>query len=162
MDVEKYISDRLARRTFATPELRQKVADALRKSLNTIEAIKSIDDDYEETQTQDHIQDDGDGVSCITIADFESSQDQKRATLRTLWRGEIESDVAVLEEDSINAHGKWGYTALHFAAVEGNEAECDRLLELGADKTAVDNGGKCPWEKALLRGFDALAEKLKP
>jgi ankyrin repeat protein len=61
----------------------------------------------------------------------------------------------------VNAKGKWGYTLLHVAAMQGDEAECERLLALGANKKAKDNSGKMPWQKAQTAGHEALAEKLK-
>lgn len=70
--------------------------------------------------------------------------------------------LAAATADNVNAKGMYGYTALHRAAIAGDDAECDRLIALGAKTTVKDNSGKLPWQKAFSAGHEALAEKLKP
>ena len=51
------------------------------------------------------------------------------------------------EDKGVNAKLKWGYTKLHFAAIEGNEAECDKLLAMGANKKPKTMAAKCLGKK---------------
>ena len=113
--------------------------------------------------------DDSDGVPVIMPESLLGMQQRRKAELRAAAKSMFSPDEFVLDNqsdtivaDDINRKMKWGYTLLHFAAVEGNEVEIDRLLSLGADKTITDNSGKMPYQKAERKGFVDLAKKLMP
>lgn len=166
----------LSRRTYTSPELREKAKAALLKTLRPIEAIKSFEDDELafENAPGDYRYDDSDGVALTTEEELNARQQEKKDAMRITAREMFSDDTnedgfsstaggtAVAEAVEINRKLKWGYTALHFAALSGDEAECDRLLGLGADKSVKDNSGKQAWQKADFKGFTELAEKLRP
>ncbi len=171
--VEQKVDTLLSNRVFKSEAQRIRVRDALIKTLRPLEAFKSFeDDDAYENAPGDIRQDDSDGVPCVTIAELDISQQVKKAALRKSAR-ELFSDPGddgsiviaegtETEDEGIDRRLKWGYTLLHFAAQKGDEVECDRLIALGASKTAQENGGKYPWQKAELMGHEALAIKLRP
>jgi ankyrin repeat protein len=168
MDVETQVEALLARRTFATPALRERTREALLKTLRPLAAIKSFDDDDAfENSPDEYRQDDGDGVTCTSIAEIEARQQEKKGLLRSrareLFSNTAISDAAIATEDTdINRKLKWGYTLLHFAASKGDEGECERLIGAGADIYARDNSGKMPYQKAERSGYTDLAKKLLP
>ncbi len=171
MEVEEQIDLILSRRTFSSETVRERTRSALIKTLSSIAAIKSyLDEDAYENAPSDIRQDDSDGIPCTTIDAVENAQQNKKNDLRQRSRDLFSDDELMPEVSSggimappdINRRLKWGYTLLHFAAIAGDETECVRLLAEGADKTIPDNGGKLPWQKAALKGYDGLADKLKP
>lgn len=90
-------------------------------------------------------------------------QEQVVPTVQINSVGQAVSAIRTINQvNDINAKGKWGYTLLHVAAMNGDEAECDRLIGLGANRKVKDNSKNMPWQKALTAGHAALAEKLKP
>jgi ankyrin repeat protein len=62
---------------------------------------------------------------------------------------------------SPNAVQRGGYTALHLAARDGDEAIVDMLLIRGADATRAADDGKTSIDLALENGHAALAGLLK-
>jgi hypothetical protein len=163
MEAEAKVDLMLKGMSFTSESARAKTRMALLKDLKALETIHdSSEEDYVEDKG-DYRYDDTDGVPCLTADKFEQLQDEKRAKLRKQSSEFFRDvDVEAVEDSDINARLKWGYTLLHFAAIEGNEAECDRLVAAGADLAATDNSGKMPYQKAALKGFDDLAEKLRP
>jgi hypothetical protein len=173
MDVETRVEKLLAARTFTTESARCKTREFLLKSLGSLEVIDAYDeDDAYENAPSDVRNDDSDGVPCTTIAEFNKRQQDKRTALRNrstefFSADELETEnvgggIATATLPEVDRKLKWGYTALHFAAISGDKVECERLLSLGASKTVRENGGKMPWQKAELKGFTELAEFLKP
>lgn len=169
-NLERKVEEILSRRQFSSASARDKVKAALLKTLAPVEAIKSFDEDdaYENTPAEIRY-DESDGVPLTTIEELENAQQTKKDTLRAQSKvifsdDERQDDGAggVAVATDINRKLKWGYTLLHFAALAGDEAECMRLIEAGADRTALDNGQKMPWQKAELKGFNDLALKLMP
>jgi ankyrin repeat protein len=53
-------------------------------------------------------------------------------------------ELLVTNHADINAHGVWGYTALHFAAHNGDAKSVEFLLKHGADPNARDEQGLTP------------------
>jgi len=53
-----------------------------------------------------------------------------------------------------------GYTALHYAAVSGDEEVVDLLLSFGANHEARSTGGQTPADLAMSSGYTELALKL--
>ncbi|WP_206956004.1 ankyrin repeat domain-containing protein [Trinickia acidisoli] len=51
----------------------------------------------------------------------------------------------------MDARGRWGLTPLHSAVIHRHEAAIAALLQLGADRTAVSDGGETPWQLAQGR-----------
>jgi hypothetical protein len=166
--LEKQVDAILNRKTFKSDALREKTRAALLKTLAPVHAMRSDDED-ELTAPSEYRYDDSDGIKCRTGAELEQEQQDKKAALRKQSKAMFSDDEQVDESGGgvavavdVNRKMKWGYTALHFAAVAGDEAECRRLLEAGADKTITENGGKTASQKAASKGFDALAALLKP
>ena len=168
--VERQVEEMMARKTYKSDAVRERTRLALIKTFRTVAAIQSFEDDEAfESSPEEYRNDDSDGVTCTTIAELEEKQQDKKRTLKMRAREmfsdediEDEATAIAIEENDINRKLKWGYTLLHFAAKDGNEVECDRLLAAGADKYAVDNSGKMPYQKAELGEFYALAAKLRP
>lgn len=171
-NVEAQVDAILGRKTFKSAELREKTRQALLKTLRPVAAIRSFDEEdaYADAPSE-YRYDDSDGVACTTIDVLEQRQSDKKADLRRRSRELFSDDeqvpqsaggTLVAEENDINRKLKWGYTALHFAALAGDEAECMRLIAAGADVMVGDNGGKLPWQKAEFKGHAALALKLMP
>lgn len=155
------------RRTYASASLREKTRAALIKSLRPIAAINANDeDDAYADAPNEYRYDNSDGVECRTPEELQLEQQDKKDRLRKQSRAMFSPGEQVSESGSdaldINHKGKWGYTALHFAAIVGDEAECDRLIAAGADLSIMENGGKMAWQKAESKGHDALALKLMP
>ena len=46
--------------------------------------------------------------------------------------------------DAISMENRYGYTALHGAAIFGNKHCCDMLVQRGADESCGDKFGKTP------------------
>lgn len=168
--IERQVEEMMSRRTYRSDVVREKTRMALIDTLRTAAAIESFEDDEAfDCAPEEHRNEDSDGVACTTIAEMEERQQEKKRRLKSYAREmfspedfQDEATAIALEESDINRKIKWGYTLLHFAALEGNEVECDRLLAAGADKYATDNSGKMPYQKAKIKGFEALSEKLKP
>lgn len=167
---ERKVEEILNRRQFASATLRDKVKAALIKTLTPIEAIKNFEEDDAYQNSPEEIRyDESDGVPLMTIDRLNQTQQNKKSTLRAqsqvIFSEEdraFEQEGGVAVEIDINSKLKWGYTLLHFAAIAGDETECLRLIAAGADRTALDNGGKMPWQKAELKGFNGLALTLMP
>lgn len=58
----------------------------------------------------------------------------------------------------VNAVGPQGKTALHYAARGGNAELCELLLDAGADRTTLDDGGRTPFDIAEMYRKDASAQ----
>jgi ankyrin repeat protein len=61
----------------------------------------------------------------------------------------------------VNARQQLGFTPLHAAAGNGDEAMADLLLARGADATLKSDDGKTPADVAAERGHTNLAERLR-
>src|SRR5204863_3948005 len=69
--------------------------------------------------------------------------------------GQVEMvELLVTNNADINAHGTWGKTALHFAAMNGNAKMVEFLLKHKADVDARDKDGFTPIIQA--RGADVI------
>lgn len=69
--------------------------------------------------------------------------------------------VVVHDQNDINVKGRFGYTALHEAAVVGDKEKVQELLAKGANPLIGDNYGATAYDKALNRGFTEIAKILK-
>jgi ankyrin repeat protein len=113
--------------------------------------------------------DDGrlDGVQPTTMDAIQKRENNKLGTLR---KNNLLTDVEVattevavdLRAPDINAKGRFGYTQLHIAAVNNDIEAAKALLAMGANKEITDRSTATPYEKALNRGYNELAELLKP
>lgn len=165
MEAEAKVDLMLRGMTFTTESARTKTRLALLKDLKALDAIADSSEDDFEDETSDFKNDKFDGVPCVDASKFDLLHDERLAQLRKHSRELFsDSDVEVEgnSDSDINARLKWGYTLLHFAAIAGDEAECDRLVAAGAHLDVADNSGKMPYQKAALKGFEGLAEKLRP
>lgn len=175
MDVEEQVERLLSKKSFSSNKVREKTRQALLKTLRPINAINetSVEDDELDTEACDDYQnkggvyrnDDSDGVPCVTLDHLQSVQDAKTEDLRSKASGffsyrELAPTATI--DTGVNAKLKWGYTLLHFAAIEGDDVECCRLVDAGASRSVLDNSGKMAWQKAELKGHFELAAKLKP
>lgn len=168
--VDEIVDKVMSRQKFSSDSVAARTRSALMKTLETVARIRDNDDeDFTENSPEEIRYDDSDGVPVIMPESLLGMQQRRKAELRAAAKSMFSPDEFVLDNqsdtivaDDINRKMKWGYTLLHFAAVEGNEVEIDRLLSLGADKTITDNSGKMPYQKAERKGFVDLAKKLMP
>jgi hypothetical protein len=178
MEVDVIVEQLLARKTFSSESIKAKTRAALLRTLSKANAAQEMIsvDEPETSDVGDQAQcdydpvkmptkDDNDGILPITYEDLMRRQKEKRQALReqsTQFFAKHEMVATIEKPVGVNTKMRWGYTALHFAALEGNEKECKRLLSIGADISARDNSGKMPWEKAKSNGHQTLAQRLKP
>lgn len=158
MDVAKRVDAYLEKRS-CSDSVKSKVRRELLALLNP---VKEVATRIEQGRSCD------DGIPVVTKFDIEEKRrifEEKLRQQTKIFFGK-EEEVVTVESGSevadINEKLTWGYTLLHFAACKGDEAECERLLSLGANLKARDNGGRLPWEKAEMNGHKELAIKLKP
>eukprot|EP00873_Tetraselmis_striata_P000688 jgi/Tetstr1/420952/TSEL_012012.t1 len=77
-------------------------------------------------------------------------------------RGEVARMAAILDKGiSVNAANHDGRTCLHVAACEGQVEVVERLLDMGADLSAMDNHGNRPMNDAVRHKQDAVTEILR-
>lgn len=157
MDAAQKVDNFISGRFFSSESVKQKTRAALLRDLRTIEEIGAYRDDVPEESLYNRYDD---GVKTKTFAEIDSEQKSKRQSIQQ--REVFDDNELITVTAVINHKLKWGYTLLHFAAVAGDEAECLRLIGLGASKTAMDNGHKMPWQKAQSSDHHALAILLKP
>lgn len=154
-----------ARVQIVKDKARKAILDFLRETQKIQEFVYDGDDeeDQQDTVVLTDIaqQDDHDGIIPKTVAMFKEEEKETRRSLKSRVKQMLHSDNPEMDDSDINFRGKWGFTKLHFAAVDNNIVECNRLLAAGANKSIKDNAGHLPWEKAMARGHFALAKLLR-
>jgi hypothetical protein len=104
-------------------------------------------------------------IKSITPKEYDQRENARINELvsQNILADEPEIPVEPPQGSDINARGKFGYTRLHQAVVDGNIEEVRRLkYELGIDLTVCDNSGQTAYEKALAAGETDIADELKP
>ncbi len=70
-------------------------------------------------------------------------------------------DTLLYADADVNAAGKWGRTALHWAAESGDHAIAARLLDYGADHRACETSrGHTPFHYAVRNGHTETVKLL--
>lgn len=129
--------------------------------------IKQDDEATEENELDDYVNNDSDGVACRLASDLEKIQDEKLKKILDLQK-EIFPDVAASVpamddvDGDINEQGRYGYTRLMIAAIEGKADEVKSLIAKGADCEITDNWGQTAFDKAYRRGHDAVCRVINP
>lgn len=84
---------------------------------------------------------------------------------RGIWNAAIYNEINRIRyfvaNGKTNDRDNFGYTALHYAARNGNEEICKILLKIGkADVNAVTNGGATPLHRAAMMGHLKVVQLL--
>lgn len=83
---------------------------------------------------------------------------------RGIWTAALYSDIprlqSFIDKDKTNDCDNSGYTALHYAARNGNLEACQLLLSAGANVNAQTNGGVTALHRATMMGHLNIAKLL--
>jgi ankyrin repeat protein len=144
---------------IANGAVRERVARNITQLLSDLETIVSYaeDDDVD----QNWVDDGSDGVPLTSIAQIEQREEAKITSLKDTNFFPASAIEVTLDDDDINARGKFGYTKLHCAVADEDLKLVVELLEMGADANIRDNSGSTPYQKALNRGYMEIAAVLR-
>lgn len=141
--------------------IRERVKGSIAKFLSDLDTIGSYAEDEADLGDQSWLDDGMDGIPVIRPAELDKREADRIEALKAA-QFFPPSAIEITLEGDINARGKFGYTQLHFAAVERDADRVAALLEAGADATIRDNSGSTAYNKAINRGYDEIADIIRP
>jgi hypothetical protein len=163
-----HIKDRIdsifSARHYATinERVKEQAKARLISTLETIEKIKSFDEDGDTPNCKDNF----DGIECCTPAEVVEAQEKKIHEIQSICQYIFppEECIATADPSDINSTGQHGYTALHIAALAGDMEKCESLIRAGIDITIKDSSGHMAWQKAEYKHPEntELIWRLKP
>lgn len=140
--------------------VRKRVNRSLAALFADLEHIGSYAED-EDLSEQSWKDDGSDGIPVISPSEMDKRESDRIEALKAA-QFFPPSAIEVNTDEDINARGKFGYTKLHDAAVERDLDKVIELLEAGIDPTIKDNSGSTAYQKAINRGYDDVADLIRP
>mmetsp|Transcript_13863 Transcript_13863/g.16816 ORF Transcript_13863/g.16816 Transcript_13863/m.16816 type:complete len:262 (+) Transcript_13863:117-902(+) len=77
------------------------------------------------------------------------------------WKGHVETVLFLVQYENVDVRTRTGFTPLHYATVQGNEAMVKVLLEAGADFTLQDQNQQMPIDCARSFNREKIVQILE-